>query len=241
MMNVLTKVICNFIYQFSDAQIHKAAASVYLVNANCFQRTSNNQTYLTHARSLNSSTVLYDDKKLESFRSREEHKEAEFNKEPVVVEEKDEKEHPEEDEAVKEVKNKILEASMLFVEATGWTRATIVKGAEQAGFPGTVHGMFPRGGVELIDYYYLKSNKELVEEMKAKIDETNGKIDDPKQFVCWALKQRLEKLDPHVKTWPQALAIMTLPPNVPTSLANMLTLVDDICYYSGDRSINVSS
>lgn len=183
--------------------------------------------------------MLFDDKKLENFRAREEQKEAEFNKEPVASEEKTEEE-PEEDEAVTEMRTKILNASLAFVASSGWTRATIVKGAEQAGYPGTVHGMFPRGGIELIDHYYLKCNRELVEEMKVKVNETGGKIDDPKKFVCWALQQRLAKLEPHLKTWPQALAMMTLPPNVPTSLANVLTLVDDICYYSGDRSVDVS-
>jgi ubiquinone biosynthesis protein COQ9 len=45
---------------------------------------------------------------------------------------------------------------------------------------------------------------------------------------------------PYISKWPQALAIMTLPPNVPAALANVLTLVDDICYYAGDRSVDVS-
>jgi hypothetical protein len=45
---------------------------------------------------------------------------------------------------------------------------------------------------------------------------------------------------PYIGKWPQALAIMSLPPNVPPALANLLTLVDDICYYAGDRSVDVS-
>lgn len=45
---------------------------------------------------------------------------------------------------------------------------------------------------------------------------------------------------PYLSKWPQALAIMSLPPNVPTSLASLLTMVDDICYYAGDRSVDVS-
>jgi ubiquinone biosynthesis protein COQ9 len=216
---------------------------VLYANASNSQKVLNvpKSTLLSHARQLSASTVLYDEKKkLDDFRAREEEKEAEFNKQPIVTEEKVEQEQPEDDEAVTEIRIKILDSSLAFVESTGWTRATIVKGAEQAGFPGTVHGMFPRGGIELIDYYYLKSNKELIEEMKERVGESSEKVADPKEFVCWALKQRLEKLEPHIKAWPQALAMMTLPPNVPTSLAHMLTLVDDICYYSGDRSVDVS-
>ena len=47
-------------------------------------------------------------------------------------------------------------------------------------------------------------------------------------------------ITPYISKWPQALAIMTLPANVPPALANLLTLVDDICYYAGDRSVDVS-
>lgn len=137
-----------------------------------------------------------------------------------------------------EVKNKILEAALDFVSTAGWTRNAILKGAEKAGFPGTIHGMFPKGGIELINYFYLKCNKQLIEIMREKVAEAE-KVEDPKQFVTWAIKERLILMRPFISTWPQALAIMTLPPNVPTSLANMLTLVDDICYYSGDRSVDV--
>jgi hypothetical protein len=45
---------------------------------------------------------------------------------------------------------------------------------------------------------------------------------------------------PYISKWPQALMIMSLPPNVPPALANLLTLVDDICYFAGDRSVDVS-
>lgn len=186
------------------------------------------------------SLTLYDEKKLDDFRAREEQKEADFNKQPIVSEEKVEEEQPEDDEGLVEMKDKILEASLAFVSSDGWTRQAIVKGAELAGFPGTVHGMFPKGGIELINFYYLKCNNDLVTLMKEKVGENSEKVGDPKEFVCWALKERLMMLEPHTRSWPQALAMMTLPPNVPKSLANVLTLVDDICFYSGDRSVDVS-
>lgn len=62
----------------------------------------------------------------------------------------------------------------------------------------------------------------------------------PEQQVRDAVETRLRMVIPYKKTWPQALAIMTLSPNIPNALANLLTLVDDICYYAGDRSVDVS-
>ncbi|KAG8222459.1 hypothetical protein J437_LFUL002194 [Ladona fulva] len=62
----------------------------------------------------------------------------------------------------------------------------------------------------------------------------------PPKFVRDAVETRLRMLIPYLKQWPQALAIMSMPQNVPTSLANLLTLVDDICYYAGDKSVDIS-
>lgn len=140
-----------------------------------------------------------------------------------------------------QTRNKILDASLDFVASNGWTRQAIVKGAESSGYPGTIQGMFTNGGIELINYYYLKCNNSLIDLMKEKAGVKSELVENPKDFVAWALQQRLLMLEPFLKQWPQALAMMTLPQNVPVSLANMLTLVDDICYFSGDRSVDVSN
>lgn len=54
-----------------------------------------------------------------------------------------------------------------------------------------------------------------------------------------AVETRLRMIVPYLSRWPQAIAIMSLPPNAPHTLASVLTLVDDICYYAGDRSVDV--
>lgn len=61
----------------------------------------------------------------------------------------------------------------------------------------------------------------------------------PAEFVERAMKERLQMLIPYLSRWPQAIAIMSLPPNVPNALATLLTMVDDICFYAGDRSVDV--
>lgn len=216
---------------------HKSIAGWILNGANCEISSQLNIRQLSIP-----SQALYSDKKLDDFRSREEEKEADFNKEPIETKERTSKEEStnKEDPQVTETKNKILEAALEFVATAGWTRQAILKGAEKAGFPSSIHGMFPNGGIDLINYFYLKCNKQLIDKMHEKVGGLE-KVENPKEFVTWAIKERLIMLRPFISTWPQALAIMTLPPNVPKSLANMLTLVDDICYYSGDRSVDVSS
>lgn len=118
------------------------------------------------------------------------------------------------------------------------------KGAESIGYPGVIHGLFPNGGAALVLHFYSMSNHKLnqiLEKETLAIETDPSKPQKmPEQQIRDAIETRLRMVIPYKKTWSQALAIMTLPPNVPTALANLLTLVDDICYYAGDRSVDVS-
>ena len=49
----------------------------------------------------------------------------------------------------------ILRASLPFVNQYGWTIDTLSQGAKSLGYPYVSHGLFPRGGTELIDYFLL--------------------------------------------------------------------------------------
>lgn len=149
-----------------------------------------------------------------------------------------------EEEYEDKIKKNILNASMKFVPELGWSRQAISAGAECIGYPGIIHGMFPNGGAELVAYFYSTCNKELSLILKEKcetakadpvIEETN-----PEEQVCYAIETRIRMVIPYKKTWPQAMALMALPPNVPTAIANLITLVDDICYYAGDRSVDIN-
>jgi len=142
-----------------------------------------------------------------------------------------------------EIRKNILNSSLMFVQTSGWSKSSLSSGAEALGYQGVTHGMFPRGGIELVEFFYRVSNDQLAETLKQKALE--GEQDKSKKvsdvdFICFALEERLKMITPYIDKWPEALALMTMPPNVPTSLANLLTLVDDICYYAGDRSVDMN-
>ncbi|KAJ9582258.1 hypothetical protein L9F63_003387 [Diploptera punctata] len=137
------------------------------------------------------------------------------------------------------IKNKILAAALPFVCEHGWTKHAISK--VFIGYPGTTHGLFHSGGAELVQYFYVICNQQLGEVLKTRSEEIAAdptKRKEPTVFIRDAVELRLRMIIPYINKWPQALAIMSLPPNVPPALANLLTLVDDICYYSGDRSVD---
>lgn len=65
-----------------------------------------------------------------------------------------------------DIRSKILEASLLFVPELGWSKDAITKGAETVGYPGLTHGMFSRGGADLVHYFQTTSNGKLVDILK---------------------------------------------------------------------------
>jgi len=137
-----------------------------------------------------------------------------------------------------DIKTKILEASLPFVVKLGWSKNAISAGAEAVGYPGITHGMFSRGGGDLVYYFQKTSNQKLVEYLKQVQQQQATKPLAGRQIMEQAVQQRLQMIVPYLARWPQAIAIMSLPQNVPNSLATLLTMVDDICYYAGDRSVD---
>ncbi|XP_063828105.1 ubiquinone biosynthesis protein COQ9, mitochondrial-like isoform X2 [Ostrinia nubilalis] len=136
------------------------------------------------------------------------------------------------------VKNHILQCALEYVPKTGWSVESLSAGAEAAGYPGITHGLFPNGGGDLVHYFNVKCNESLVEQMKnwPKEDLKEHKV--PTKFIENAIITRLSMIEPYKSTWPKAMAIQALPNNVPNCLATLLSLVDDICYHSGDRSVD---
>lgn len=59
------------------------------------------------------------------------------------------------------------------------------------------------------------------------------------KFLSNTIKTRLLMLEPYLNQWPQAIALLSKPSNAPSALSHLMTLVDDICYHAGDRSIDV--
>lgn len=41
-------------------------------------------------------------------------------------------------------------------------------GAEILGYPGIIHGMYAKGGIELVQHFYMTSNNNLIDFLKAR-------------------------------------------------------------------------
>ncbi|KAF0551466.1 ubiquinone biosynthesis protein COQ9 [Gigaspora margarita] len=133
------------------------------------------------------------------------------------------------------IHSEILRASLSFVPKYGWSVESLSHGANSLGYPSVSHGLFPRGGVELIEWFLEDSRRKMVNEL---IDKMDGlKIHQKIRLACIT---RLNYTKPYAKKWSEALAIMAQPNNVQTSIEHLAKLVDDMWYLAGDKSADMN-
>ncbi|CAO3623578.1 unnamed protein product [Cunninghamella blakesleeana] len=139
----------------------------------------------------------------------------------------------------------ILQATLEYVPTYGWTMESMQKGAEQLGYPSVAHGVFSGGPIGLIDAYLEDCQRQFNDLMKKEIES-----DSPEQYwhphatmtdkIRALTVLRLNMLKPYAHKWPEAVAILAYPTNAPIALHHLSTIVDDIWYFAGDRSSDMS-
>ncbi|XP_063882834.1 ubiquinone biosynthesis protein COQ9, mitochondrial-like isoform X2 [Scylla paramamosain] len=138
-----------------------------------------------------------------------------------------------------QLKEEILQASLPFVHTHGWSQDAIAQGAETLGYSSMVHGMFPGGGVDLVNYFYGQCNSKLDGSLKAAIkaaEENQELRKGTTTFIAAAVEERLRMNIEYHDSWHWALALHASPSNMPKALHNIGTLMDTIWYHAGDRS-----
>nr|XP_049580550.1 ubiquinone biosynthesis protein COQ9, mitochondrial isoform X2 [Syngnathus scovelli] len=145
----------------------------------------------------------------------------------------------EEYETEEQLQSKVLNAALEFVPQHGWTMYSIAAGAETLGLSSASTGMFYNGAGDLVLHFIAQCNSQLGETLAEQQNQVQLGQAEPKKttdFLREAIETRLRMHITYIETWPQAMSILLLPYNIPKSLEHLATLVDDIWYYSGDRS-----
>ncbi|XP_037538593.1 ubiquinone biosynthesis protein COQ9, mitochondrial isoform X1 [Nematolebias whitei] len=138
---------------------------------------------------------------------------------------------------------RLLTAALEFVPQHGWSMEAIAAGAESLGLSSASTGMFSNGMGDLVLHFIAQCNANLTEILAEQHNQVQQGQVEPKQtaeFLKDAIETRLRMYIPYIETWPQAMSILLLPHNIPDSLKHLSTMVDDIWYYAGDRSTDVS-
>ena len=113
----------------------------------------------------------------------------------------------------------ILGAALAHVPEAGWTTEALARGAVDAGHPSISHGIFSRGGIELVEYFWEQAALETSKEVKERYAELCGQKSDEERIKA-VMQVRLRHLIPYISTWPQAMALGFLPHNVTTTVSH---------------------
>ncbi|XP_058501527.1 ubiquinone biosynthesis protein COQ9, mitochondrial isoform X1 [Solea solea] len=152
-------------------------------------------------------------------------------------------EQGEEYETEEQLQVRILSASLEFVQEHGWSMEAIAAGAETLGLSSASTGMFNNGAGDLVLHFIAQCNLQLTEILAEQHKQVQLGQAEPKHtsdLLRDAVETRLRMYIPYIQTWPQAMSILLLPHNIPDSLKHLSNMVDDIWYYAGDRSTDVS-
>ncbi len=134
-------------------------------------------------------------------------------------------------------REKILEAALTRVADHGWTDNALRAGAESLGYPPTLHGLFPRGAFDLVDFWMAKSADKSIELLQAMPLSQWSTTDKLKA----AVRTRLEVgVIPVVSNWSQAMAVGAQPQNLPHTIARISDFVDRVWFIAGDTSTDVN-
>ncbi|ETW00789.1 rpsU-divergently transcribed protein [Aphanomyces invadans] len=131
----------------------------------------------------------------------------------------------------------ILSCALNHVKTQGWSIESLGSGARDAGYPSVAHGMFPRGPIELVEYFM----DDLQHTVQDKLAAESTVVDIPvTDRLKRGIRVRLELLAPYISVWPQAMALGALPQNAPTTMKKLAEMIDDIWVFAGDRTTDMS-
>ncbi|KAJ1328492.1 rpsU-divergently transcribed protein [Batrachochytrium salamandrivorans] len=132
---------------------------------------------------------------------------------------------------------RLLEASLPFVPEHGWTLQAISQGARSLGYTDVTHGLLPRGPIELVEHFIQSRTRMIAPTLaEQQIDLSQMGMTARVRTACIA---RLMMTAPYVHKWPQAIALLSQPQNLPNTTKDLGGLVDEIWFLAGDKSVDV--
>uniref|UniRef100_H3GBW5 Ubiquinone biosynthesis protein n=1 Tax=Phytophthora ramorum TaxID=164328 RepID=H3GBW5_PHYRM len=141
-------------------------------------------------------------------------------------------------EAAVDPEQRILAKAISHVVVHGWTIEALAAGATDLGYPSVAHGMFPRGAVELVEYFMDSCHDKLRETLIVNTEKLQAMT--VAERLKFGVRMRLEMLEPVLATWPQGMAAGALPQNAPSTAKRLAKISDEIWYFAGDKSTDLS-
>eukprot|EP00753_Platysulcus_tardus_P004930 PLAT1277.1.p1 GENE.PLAT1277.1~~PLAT1277.1.p1 ORF type:complete len:309 (-),score=85.49 PLAT1277.1:73-969(-) len=129
----------------------------------------------------------------------------------------------------------VLDGALALVHEQGWSSEALATSAQQLGFSAVTHGMFPRGGMDLILYFMRDASRATALRL-AEMDRDGMASAD---IIRTGLRLRLHAITPYMSTWPAAMAQGALPLNALDTANELALFMDELCHQAGDDSVGI--
>lgn len=121
---------------------------------------------------------------------------------------------------------------MTEVPALGWSTEALTAGAAACDLSPMAHGLLPRGPIELVEHYSDMCDRRLTSEIVERTEELASLAVHNRLLI--AMQARLRMVEPFAATWPQALALRTLPVNLTKTLRDGHSLASQLLDACGE-------
>jgi ubiquinone biosynthesis protein COQ9 len=136
-----------------------------------------------------------------------------------------------------EERDQALRAALPHVGALGWTRAALGAGLKDLGLdPLEVEWLFPRGPAEAVEAWCDLADRD----MEAAAREEDLAARRVPERIRRVIELRLEINEPHKEAVRRALALQSLPWNIPAALRTAARTADAMWAAAGDTSADLS-
>lgn len=146
-------------------------------------------------------------------------------------------EHPE-PPPYREAESAILSSAIKHIPIHGFTQQALTLGAKDVGYLDISTNLFPKGAYDLVLYHLVTQRLALKNRIQFPESQSIGVGRKVKSLI-------LERLRANIDTgvlprYQEALGLMSLAENIPSSLRELGLLSDEIWYLAGDTSVDAS-
>lgn len=133
----------------------------------------------------------------------------------------------------------ILDCSLKHVHQFGWTQETIHAAVEELGLPTTAHTVVDRGVYDLVEHFTNRRREYVISTVRQLPTMMLPDSDKPVDRVHAALDAHISFVQPYLKSWPSALAIMAEPSLWTSTSSSLLGIADDICLLEDVKAFRI--
>lgn len=133
----------------------------------------------------------------------------------------------------------ILDCSLKHVHQFGWTQDTIHAAVEELGLHTSAHAVVDRGVYDLVEHFTNRRREYVISTVSQLPAMTLPDSDKPVDRIQAALDAHISFVQPYLKSWPSALAIMAEPALWTSTSSSLLGIADDMCLLEDVKAFRI--